>query len=502
MKKYFLISPLVFFPTALLSILFVAIVLYIGAPAQELFSGFQAWMSTHFGWFLTGAINYYLIFVLYLCFSKFGKIRLGGDNAEPEFSTFSWVAMLFSAGMGIGLLYFSVAEPMLHYINPINAEGSSYEKIRQAMDITFFHYGFHVWGIYCLVGLSLAYFCFNKSRPLSLSSTIESLIPSKLSFLNKLVDALASLATLFGLATSLGFGAKQFVAGLNHVFGIANSTTSQVVSIVVITIIATISIITGLKKGVRVLSVFNLRVAALLFLFVLFFGPTIHMLDFVMQSVGSYLNNIISVSMQRGKFGGDASFFTGWSIFYWAWWISWSPFVGTFIARVSRGRTIREFVFFVLLTPTVLSLIWMGVFGGFAFDLQLNNTVDIATIVQQDSSQALFAVLDQLPFTMLISFLAVLLVGTFFVTSSDSGSLVVDYMTSGGKLEAPKAQKIFWASMEGLIAIALIVGGGLSALQAVSISTGFPFSIILILISISLFKALKKESDYMSVFEK
>ena len=233
----------------------------------------------------------------------------------------------------------------------------------------------------------------------------------------------------------------------------------------------------------------------------LFFGPTIHMLDFLMQSIGSYLNNIVGISLERGKFGGNAEFFKGWSIFYWAWWISWSPFVGTFIARVSRGRTIREFVFFVLLTPTVLSILWMGVFGGFAFDLQMKGTVDLAAIVQDDSSQALFSLLNQLPFTKLISFLAVLLVGTFFVTSSDSGSLVVDYMTSGGRLDAPKAQKIFWASMEGLIAIALIVGGGLSALQAASISTGFPFAVILIVISISLYKSLKKEADVMDVFE-
>lgn len=501
MKKHFIISPLVFYPTAILSILFVVVVLYIGSPAQLLFSSFQTWMSSHFGWLITGSINYYLVFVIYLCFSKFGNIRLGGDKAEPEFSTFSWVAMLFSAGMGIGLLYFSVAEPMLHYINPINADANTHAKISQAMDITFFHYGLHVWGIYCLVGLALAYFCFNKSRPLTLSSTIESFIPKKFNFINKLIDALASLATLFGLATSLGFGAKQFVAGLNHVFGIPNGATSQVISIIVITAIATISIITGLKKGVRILSVFNLRVAALLFFFVLFFGPTVHMLDFLMQSIGSYLSNFTSIAFQRGKFGGDVSFFKGWSMFYWAWWLSWSPFVGTFIARVSRGRTIREFIFFVLLTPTILSLVWLGVFGGFAFELQLSGAVDLAGVVKQNPSKALFALLNELPFAELVSSLAVLLVGTFFVTSSDSGSLVVDYMTSGGSLDAPKTQKIFWASMEGLIAIALILGGGLTALQAASISTGFPFSIILILISINLYRSLKKEAEYMSVFE-
>lgn len=487
--KHFSISPLVFYPTAILSILFVVIVLMIGAPAAEAFSVFQKWMSNNLGWFVTIAINCYLLFVIYVAFGKYGTIRLGGPDAKPEFSKFSWVAMLFSAGMGIGLLYFSVAEPMFHFNNPISTEYDVQEKVQYAMNITFLHYGLHVWGIYCLVGLTLAYYCFNQNKPLSIGATIEHLLPKKFKSLTKLVDVIAALATLFGLATSLGFGARQFCAGLEEIFGISNVVSTQVTAIIAITFIATISIITGLKKGVKILSNLNIIMATILFFFVLFTGPTIKLLNFFVDSTGTYLSNIVNLGFERGVMEDNAGFYKSWNMFYWAWWISWSPFVGTFIARISRGRTLKEFVLYVLFLPSFATFLWMGVFGGLAFDLQLNQGIDLAGTVSDDSSKALFVLLRELPLAKIISFLSIMLVATFFITSSDSGSLVVDYMTSGGKLDAPTGQKIFWASMEGALAIALIIGGGLSALQAASISTGFPFAIFILIMAWGLYKS-------------
>ncbi len=490
-NRFFDISPIVFFPTAIVTILFVAIVIFIGKPAANFFSSFQSLMSENFGWLITLIINFVLVTTLYFGLSKFGNIRLGGDDAKPEFSKFSWVAMLFSAGMGIGLLYFSVAEPMYHFNNPLSNEFITKDKVIHSMNTTFLHYGFHVWGIYCLVGLALAFSCFNKNRPLSLGGTIQFILPKNSNIITKLIDSLAALATLFGLATSLAFGAKQFCSGLERVFGLTNDTSSQVLSIIVITLIATISIVTGLKKGVKLLSNANIILAIFLFLCVIFFGPTIKLIDFFIQSTGGYLSNFIGISFERGALDNNSNFFRGWSMFYWAWWISWSPFVGTFIARISKGRTVKEFVLFVLIVPSIVSFLWLGVFGGLAFDLQLVGGVDIAKAVSEDSSKALFVVLESLPFSGLLSSLAILLVATFFITSSDSGSLVVDYMTSGGKLDAPTGQKVFWAFMEGAIAISLLIGGGLVALQAASISTGFPFAIFLIFVVYS----LKKEMD-------
>ena len=491
----FSIEPKVFYPTALFALLFVVSVIAVGEPASQFFTQFQNLISKNLGWMVSICINIYLVLVFYLAFGRFGHVRLGGPSAKPEFKTFSWVSMLFSAGMGIGLLYFSVAEPMFHFNNPISTQFTTSERIDYAMNISFLHYGLHVWGIYCLVGLSLAYCCFNQNKPLALSATIEDILPPKLKPLTSVVDSLASLATLFGLATSLGFGAKQFCAGLESLFNIPNESSTQVIAILMITAIATLSVMTGLKKGVRILSNINIILAIALFTFVLLSGPSVKVLNFFLQATGSYLKNFVSLGFERGAYSDNAEFFKGWSIFYWAWWISWSPFVGTFIARISKGRTLREFVFFVLFVPCAATFLWMGVFGGLAFELQLNAGVDIAAVVKNDSSKALFVVLKELPFHQVISFLSILLVSTFFITSSDSGSLAVDYMTSGGKLDAPIPQKVFWASVEGAIAIALILGGGLAALQAASITTGFPFALLLLLVGFGLVKKLR-ENDH------
>ncbi|MEO1625971.1 MAG: BCCT family transporter, partial [Bacteroidota bacterium] len=426
--------------------------------------------------------------------SKFGRTRLGGPEAKPDFSTFSWVAMLFSAGMGIGLVYFSVAEPMYHFSNPIESDLSDVQKAKYAMKHTFFHYGLHVWGIYALLGIALAYFCFNHKLPLSLRSTVYPFIGERIhGWIGNSIDVLAVLATLFGLATSLGFGAIQFSTGVSLMSGISNGLSLQIVAIIGITSIAILSVLSGLTKGLKYLSNLNMILAIVLLLFVLFIGQTPLLLDGFIENVGIYLDDFFVISTFRGAYASSGEWFKGWSMFYWAWWISWAPFVGTFIARISKGRTIREVAIYGLLLPSLFSFFWMSVFGGTAFELQFQEKIDIAAAVGVDSSKGLFLVLEQLPLTGITSFLTVLLVATFFVTSSDSGSLVVDYMTSGGKLDSPKGQKVFWASMEGAIAIALLVGGGLSALQSASLSTGFAFSVVLVVVSLSLLKALRND---------
>ena len=498
-NKYFDISKPVFIPAAIITFLFVTLTIIFSAKASSIFIGFQAYMSGNFGWFISLSINYFLLFVLYLAFSKFGNIKIGGKDAKPSFNKFSWVSMLFSAGMGIGLVYFSVAEPMLNFNNPIIDGVSDIDKARMAMRNTYFHYGFHVWGIYMLLGIALAYFTFNKKTPLSLKSTLIPLLGNRMNgWIGHMIDVIAVLATLFGLATSLGFGALQFSTGLSEYYGLENATSLQVISIIGITLIATISVVTGLNKGLKYLSNANIIIALIVFAFVLFLGSTVHLIDGFVESLGSYFSGVFELSLFRNHYDTSGGWFNGWSMFYWVWWISWSPFVGTFVARISKGRTIREIAIYGLVIPSIFSFLWMSALGGTALDLQLDGSLDLASIVAQDSSIGLFKMLETLPFYDITAFICIVLVGTFFITSSDSGSLVVDLMTAGGKLDAPKGQKVFWAFMEGAIAIALLVGGGLTALQSASISTGFPFAIILVLVSFSLLKSLKQDEQLKS----
>ena len=494
--RYFDISVPVFVPAAVITLAFVTLTILFDEQAGELFTSFQSYMSRHFVWLISLCINYYLLFLLILGLSSLGRTRIGGKHAQPDFSRFSWIAMLFSAGMGIGLVYFSVAEPMYHYIHPVRAGAAESTIAADAMKHTFFHYGFHVWGVYILLGIALAYFTFNRNLPLSIRSTLRPLLgPAMDRWPGHVIDVIAVLATLFGLATSLGFGAVQFSSGLGLLTGLSSGVNLQVLSIVGITLIATASVISGLHKGLRYLSNLNIIIALCLFFFVLVIGSTGSLLVGFFGDVGTYLAGLPTMASFTGDYADRESWFTGWSMFYWAWWISWSPFVGTFIARISKGRTIREIAIFGLLLPAFFSFLWMSVLGGTAIEMQLEGTADLAAVVSEDSSLALFSMLDQLPLSQLSSALSILLVATFFITSSDSGSLVVDYMTSGGKLDAPKGQKVFWAFMEGAIAIALLVGGGLSALQSASISTGFPFSVILVFVSLSLWKSLREDEQ-------
>ena len=431
-----------------------------------------------------------------------GKIRLGGQNAKPDFSTFAWFAMLFSAGMGIGLLFFSVAEPIMHYSNPPRGAVDPVQKAQDAMKYTFLHYGLHAWAIYAIVGMSLAFFTFNKGLPLTLRSVFYPLLGERIyGAFGNIIDVVAVVATLFGLATSLGFGVQQVSAGLAHLFGTPDTVIMQVVLIAGITGMATISVVLGLDKGVRVLSELNMRLGLVFLVAMLILGPTVFLLDSFMQNTGAYLQELLSLGAWTETYEGT-QWQNDWSAFYWAWWISWSPFVGMFIARVSKGRTVREFFLGVLLVPSILTFLWMSVFGGSALYLELNGIANITDAVNDNIATALFVMVEQYPLSIITSVIGILLVTSFFVTSSDSGSLVIDSITSGGKLDAPVGQRIFWAVSEGAVAATLLLGGGLKALQTAAISTGLPFTIVLLVMCYSLYKGLTEEYEELLMRER
>ncbi len=492
-RKYFDFHAPVFIPSAIVVVLFVTITLIVGEPVERLFATMQSGLYDTTGWFLILTMNVLLVTAFVIAFSPLGKIRLGGEKATPEFSDFSWYSMLFSAGMGIGLVYFGVAEPVQHYINPPTPVEGAVEKAEQAMKFSFLHYGFHPWGVYGMVALALAFFTFNRKLPLAVRSLFSPLLPrqSKGAFGNT-VDTLAVVACLFGLATTLGFGAQQLTSGLNFLFGLPDTVTSQVIVITLVTLAATTSVIMGLDKGVRVLSEWNIYIAGAFLLAMLAIGPTVHLLEAYIDNVGLYLDNIFHLSSYTEVYS-DSNWQNNWTIFYYAWWISWSPFVGIFIARVSKGRTIKEFINGVVLLPSLVSFFWFTVFGNSALYLEMNGLAPIGQAVDENISTALFAMLGAYPLSKILSFIGVMLIVGFFVTSSDSGSLVVDSLTSGGKLDAPVGQRIFWALAEGALAATLLIGGGLTTLQTAVMLASLPFAITLLLMTYSLIVGLRRE---------
>lgn len=501
-NKYFDIHGPVFWPSVILIATLIIGTLIAGESAEEAFNTARVFITDSANWLFVAAVNIFIGFSLYFAFSKFGKIRLGGQGAEPDFTTMAWFAMLFSAGMGIGLMFYAVAEPMWHLINPPHAEAGTTEAVRDAMGITFLHWGLHAWAVYAIVALALAFFAFNRNLPLSFRSVFYPLLGDRIDgWIGDIIDILAVLATLFGLATSLGLGAAQAGAGIEYVFGLSNTTNLQVIIIIGVTAIATISVVLGIDKGVKVLSEFNIRIAALFLLFILVVGPTLYILSSFMQNIGHYFQNFASFATWTQSYE-EGEFLNTWTVFYWAWWISWSPYVGMFIARISKGRTVREFVLGVLIIPTLVTFLWMTGFGGSALFLETGGIAEIANAVQADQTTSLFILLDQFPLSTITSFLAIILVLSFFVTSSDSGSLVIDGLTSGGKLHAPVGQRIFWATTEGAVAAILLVGGGLGALQAGAISTGLPFTIVLLVMCYSLQKGLNQEHKDLVVKSK
>ena len=492
-KKYFDVHGPVFWPAVILIISLITTTLWLGDDANALFSTAQETISSYGGWFLILSVTVFLIFSIYIASSRFGSIRLGGKKATPEFSKLAWFAMLFSAGMGIGIMFWSVAEPIYHLMSPPMAEAETVQAARDAMSISFLHWGFHAWGIYTLVGLSLAFFAFNKGLPLSFRSVFHSLLGDRIhGWMGDVIDIFAVLATLFGLATSLGLGVKQVNAGLAHLFPIADTVTIQVLLILGITLVATGSVILGIDSGVRVLSEINVRIAVGFLLFILAVGPTIFIFDSFLQNVGDYLVKVPRLGLWTESYSGT-NWQNDWTVFYWAWWISWSPYVGMFIARISKGRTVREFVLGVLIVPSVITFLWLSAFGGTAVDLQLSGAADIGAAVTDNVATALFVFLEQFPLSNITSMIGILLIMSFFVTSSDSGSLVIDSLTAGGKLDAPVGQRIFWAQTEGAVAAVLLIGGGLSALQTAAVMTGLPFALILLVMCYSLHQGLKEE---------
>lgn len=497
-NKYFDVHKPVFWPSVVLISVMVIGTLMLGDQAESIFSTIQSSITDNAGWFFVIAVNVFIVFSLFIAFSRFGNIRLGGEDAEPDFSTLAWFAMLFSAGMGIGIMFWSVAEPIFHFLSPPMAEAGTTEAAQQAMNITYLHWGFHAWAIYAVVGLSLGFFAFNRGLPLSFRSVFYPLIGDRIKgWMGDVIDVLAVLATLFGLATSLGLGVLQVSAGLNHVFAIPDNIFIQVGIIIAITGVATVSVVLGIDKGVRVLSELNVRIAAIFLIFVIFVGPTIFIFDSFIQNFGGYFSSVATFSFWTESYSGT-NWQSSWTIFYWAWWISWSPYVGMFIARISKGRSVKEFVLGVLIVPSLITFLWMSAFGGSAISLEMAGTGNIGDAVNENVATALFVFLEQFPIGMVTSVIAIILILSFFVTSSDSGSLVIDGLTSGGKLDAPVGQRIFWAQTEGLVAAILLIGGGLSALQTASISTGLPFALILLIMCYSLHQGLKREHKEMN----
>jgi len=488
----------VFTTSAVAILAFITLTLIFPADAKAILEGARTWSIETFDWLFMIAGNVFVLFCLLMIVLPVGKIRLGGADAKPDYSRISWFSMLFAAGMGIGLMFWSVAEPVAYYTDwwgtPLNAEANTPAGEAAAMGATMFHWGLHPWAIYGVVALALGFFTYNKGLPLTIRSAFYPLLGERVwGPIGHVIDIIAVLATIFGLATSLGLGASQAAGGLNFLFGVDNTIATQIAVIVVVTAIAIFSVARGLDGGVKVLSNINMAIAAVLLLFVILAGSISGFFSNLLLTVTSYTTDILPLSNWIGR--EDEKFYTGWTVFYWAWWVSWSPFVGMFIARVSKGRTVREFMTAVLLIPTVVSAVWMAAFGAQALDQVQSGTGALANGLG-DVSLAMFQMLENLPMAEITSAFAIVLVLVFFITSSDSGSLVIDSITAGGKVDAPAPQRVFWAVLEGLIAGVLLYGGGteaLKALQAGAITAGLPFTIILLLMCVSIYKGLKTE---------
>ncbi|RFU12205.1 BCCT family transporter [Rhodobacteraceae bacterium W635] len=502
----------VFMISGLSVIAFVAYALIAPTQAGDFFGWLRPALTSTFDWFFLSAANIFVIFCLVLIVLPLGKVRLGGADATPDYSYLGWFAMLFAAGMGIGLMFFGVLEPAYYFgtpwgdeplgaIRPFDEDGNLIaanvqEARRMALAATSYHWALHPWAIYAVVALALALFSYNKGLPLSIRSAFFPILGERVwGWWGHVIDTVAVFATLFGLATSLGLGAQQANAGLEYVYGIPNTINAQVILIIGITAVALVSVLRGLDGGVKVLSEINMGLAVLLLIFVLFAAGAGVILTEFGRGLLAYAQEVIPLSNPVGR--EDDGYRQGWTAFYWAWWISWSPFVGMFIARVSRGRTVREFITCVLIIPSLVCILWMAVFGGAAINDMVANTDDSAVMANVITSYSpelsLFAMLESLPLASITSTIGIVLVIVFFVTSSDSGSLVIDTITAGGKIDAPVPQRVFWCTFEGLVAIALLVGGGLSSLQAMVISTGLPFTIVLLLMCWAIFQGLRSE---------
>ncbi|EKO3658011.1 BCCT family transporter [Vibrio metschnikovii] len=497
----------VFAVSGLAIIIFVFTTLIFREQVEPVFLHMRGWLTSHLDWFFMLSANIFVLVCLGLVVSPLGRVRIGGTDAVPDYSYAGWLAMLFAAGMGIGLVFFGVSEPMSHFSSSLSgsaiedglrtdwaplggAIGDTEAARRLGMAATIYHWALHPWAIYALLALGLAIFSFNKGLPLTMRSIFYPLFGERVwGWTGHVIDILAVVATVFGLATSLGYGASQAATGLNFLFDVPLTDTTQVVLIIVITALALISVVAGLDSGVKRLSEINMGLAALLLLFIVVVGPTLAILTGFFDNLLAYVTYLPELAMPFGR--EDVNYSQGWTAFYWAWWISWSPFVGMFIARVSRGRTVREFIVCVLLIPSTVCAFWMTAFGGTAISQYANDGYQ--AVMGADLPVKLFAMLDAMPLASITSVIGIILVVVFFITSSDSGSLVIDTIAAGGKVNAPTPQRIFWCTFEGLVAIALMLGGGLAAAQAMAVTTGFPFTIVLLVATVSLIKGLMSE---------
>ena len=497
-------NPPVFFVSLVLILALVGWGVTAPAHLGSVAEAVKAWITTYFGWWYLAAVFGFLVFAIILMFSPYGRIRIGKSDERPQWSTWAWFSMLFTAGMGIGLVFFGVAEPVFHFQGLPTAPEGTEEAAVQAMHMTIFHWGLHPWAIYIVLGLSMGYFCFRYDLPMRPASAFYPLIGRAIyGWVGHLIDILAVFGTLFGLATSLGLGATQINAGLHAVFGMPVGAAWQVGIIAVITAVAVTSLMMGLDKGIRRLSVFNMYTAILLAVAVFLAGPTLFILDYMVQTTGYYLEHLPGTSLRVFAFSEEGhQWISDWTLFYWGWWIAWSPFVGMFIARVSRGRTIRQFILGTLLAPVGASIAWFCTFGGTAIYQILENGNE--ALANAGKTDALFLLLDTLPLgeagAVALSLVAVLVVAIFFATSSDSGSFVVDMLTNGGDPNPIWQQRMFWAITEGVVAAVLLVAGAmhvagnpLSALQTASVLSGLPFSVVLALMCWGLVRQLRHE---------
>ncbi len=499
-KIFSRMNPPVFFGAASVVVLFVFTGSFFSEWSEGLFKSARDGISNIFGWYYMLGATLFLLFALWLMFGRFGDIRLGKPEDRPEFSYLAWFTMLFSAGMGIGLVFWSVAEPISHYANPPMAEGQSNEAVTEALRFTFFHWGLHPWAIYLVLAVSLAYFHFRHGLPLAPRSILFPLIGERYKgWAGHIADILCAVGTLLGVATSLGLGAMQVNTGIDSFTGVGFSTENQIIIIALVTLIATISVVLGIHGGIRRLSVFNIALAGLFMLLILLLGPSIYILDFFVSGFGEYLQHLPSMSLWV-DIRSDSGWQANWTLFYWGWWISWSPFVGIFIARISKGRTIRELVMGTLLVPVLVTFFWLSTFGGTALHMEhFENAGAILAAVDEDFALALHTMLDRMPLANVTLVVATLLIVIFFVTSSDSGSLVIDMITSGGHPNPPRAQRVFWAVSEGAVAAVLLVAGGLTAIQNAAISAGLPMSVLLVIAVWGLTQALYRDKAQESI---
>lgn len=489
------INPTVFYTSAFLMTVLVVFASVFPNTADTYFTHIQSWIVGHVSWFYVLTVAIILLSAVYLAATRYGDIKLGPDHSKPDYKNISWFAMLFSAGMGIGLMFFGVAEPVMHFISPPVGDPNTIEAAKEAMKLTFFHWGLHAWAIYAMVALILAFFSYRHGLPLTLRSALYPMIGDRIyGPIGNAVDIFAVISTILGIATSLGYGVLQINGGFNYLFDLPIGTYVQVILIISITALATLSVATGLDKGIKILSEANLVLAVVLLGLVLAMGPTVLLLQSLVENTGGYFSEIVNKTFNLYAYE-QTDWLGGWTLLYWGWWIAWSPAVGIFIARISRGRTIREFITGILLVPTGFTFMWMTVFGNTSIDMIMHGGMtSLAETVSADSSLALFAFLEHFPFSTLLSIVAVFMVILFFVTSADSGSLVIDMLASGGQTDTPLWQRVFWASSIGLVAITLLISGGLPALQTASIASALPFSLILLTAIWGLFKALHFDS--------